>query len=75
MRLPHSPHFDWSILQLGYTPACSSDFAKAQIQIDKMLTEHIEQIARQDHAEWSAFPDRLKAHAAALLQQSERLTR
>jgi ACS family tartrate transporter-like MFS transporter len=24
-----APHFDWSILQPGYTPACSSDFEKA----------------------------------------------
>ena len=30
MCLPHCvPYFVWSILRLGYTPACSSDFAKA----------------------------------------------
>ena len=27
MCLPHRAVFIWSILQLGYTPVCSSDFA------------------------------------------------
>jgi hypothetical protein len=45
----------------------------AQIQIDGQLREIISQVARQDDAAWSLFPDRLVAAGRKLIEQGERL--
>jgi hypothetical protein len=45
----------------------------AQIQIDGQLREVIQQIARQDAAAWSLFPNRLSQAGRDLIEQGERL--
>jgi hypothetical protein len=45
----------------------------AQIQIDGQLRDVIAQIARQDSAAWSLFPNRLIAAGRELIEQGQRL--
>ena len=45
----------------------------AQIQIDRQLREVIQQIARQDDAAWSLFPNHLIATGRELMEQGQRL--
>ena len=49
------------------------DLTRSQIEIDKLFTDTLAQISRQDHATWSEFPARLIQHGNALIQQGERL--
>jgi hypothetical protein len=46
---------------------------QSQIGIDKLFTDTLAQISRQDHAVWAEFPMRLMAHGQALIEQGERL--
>jgi MFS transporter, ACS family, tartrate transporter len=53
------PYFVWSILQLGYTPACSSDFAKAS----QMTGVHSHAIA----SDAASAAERTRRHLAVRL--------
>jgi sugar phosphate permease len=53
------PYFVWSILQLGYTPACSSDFAKAS----QMTGVHSHAVASAT----ASFAEHIRRHVAVRL--------
>jgi len=49
------------------------ELRQSQIDIDKLFTDTLAQISRQDQAAWPDFPARLRTHGNALIEQGERL--